>query len=130
MEPACGVYQDEVSTHLLRALYGLEADAGRIGAALARDHGHIGTLRPDLQLLYGSCAEGVRGAQDDLPARLRSLVRYLAHRGGLARAIDADEQHDGLVPAEHLVPAAREGPLYLIAQQVEHRIGIGKSEAR
>ena len=106
------------------------AHACRVGAALARDHLHVGAARPHLQLLDGGGAERVGAAQDDLAASVVRFLGKLAHRGGLARAVDAHEQHARRVAAEDLLAAFGERVGDLVVEHVEHGIGIGKRLAR
>ena len=125
-----GVDEHQVGIFGLGALDGVVAHACRIGAALARDHLHVGALRPHLELLDGGGAERVGAAQDDLAASVVRFLGKLAHRGGLARAVDADEQHARRVAAEDLLAAFGEGVGNLVVEHVEHGIGVGKRLAR
>ncbi len=69
-------------------------EARRIGALLARDHRCAGALAPDLQLLHRRGPERVAGGQHDLQPLAAIMLRQLADGGGLAAAVDADDQHD------------------------------------
>ena len=65
-----------------------------------------------------------------MAARVGRLLGYLTHGGGLAGAVDAHEQHDGLLAAKHVLAALGEGGCYLVVQGVEHGIGVGQRLAR
>ncbi len=125
-----GVDEHQVGPGGLGALDGVVADAGRIAAALAGDHLDPGAAGPHLQLLDGRGAERVGRAQQHMAARVGRLLGYLAHGGGLAGAVDAHEQHDGLLAAEHVLAALSEGGCYLAVQGVEHGVGVGQRLAR
>ena len=120
------VDEHELGTGRFGALQRVVAHARRIGSALAGDHLHSGAARPHLKLLDGGGAEGVGRAQDDRATRIGFRLGELAHGGGLARAVDAHEQHHGLIAAEDVGPGLREGTGDLVVQEVEHRIGVGQ----
>ena len=126
VQAAGRVDEDQIRPDGLGALDRVVAHARRIGAALARDHLDVGAARPDLELLDGGGAERVGRAQDHRAARVGRLLGDLADRGGLAGAVDADEQDERLLAAEDVLPSRREGLGDVLAQQVEHRIGVGK----
>ena len=54
---------------------------------------HPRPLGPDLQLVGGGGPEGIRRAEEDPLALLLQPGGQLADGGGLAHAVDADEQH-------------------------------------
>ena len=75
-------------------LYAVIDHGGGVGALLLLDDGHIGALGPDGELLGGGGAERVRGADDDAAAHGLKASGQFADGGGLAHAVDAnDEQH-------------------------------------
>ena len=76
----------------LGGLDAVEDHGSGIGALmLADDHG-AGALRPDLQLVGSGGAEGVACNQQNLLALLDQPGGDLADGGGLAHAVDADDQ--------------------------------------
>ena len=74
MQAAGRVDEYQIGVFGLGALDGVVAHACRVGAAFARDHLHVGSARPYLELLDGGGAERVGAAQDDLAA---GVVRFL-----------------------------------------------------
>ena len=84
------------------------ADARRVGAALARDDLDARALAPHLQLLDGGGTEGVGAADEAAHAQLVVGVGKLAHRGGLAGAVDAHEEHARRQAGERVALGARE----------------------
>ena len=124
------VDEHEVGAAALGALDGVVAHAGRIAAALAGDHLDVRALRPHFQLLDGRRAERVGAAEDDRATCVGRLLRQLAHRGGLAGTVDAHEQHERGLTAQHVLAAFRERGGDLVVQQVEHGVGVGQRLAR
>ena len=94
MKPAGGVAEDDV--HAARFRRGKRVKQHRAGVRpLFGAHKlTFRAVRPDLQLIRGRGAEGVRRAQQHAPALLLEAVRQLADGGRLADAVDADDQHD------------------------------------
>ena len=92
LEPAGGVHQHDIRAFGARARDRVEGEARRVGAGLARDDRGAGAAGPDAQLLDRRGAEGVAGSQHHLEAVGRELGRELADGGGLAGAVDADDQ--------------------------------------
>ena len=72
----------------------IEHDRGRIGALSRADHVDAGALAQISELLDGRGAKRVGRADDRPSSLLLEHVGQLAHGGGLARAVDADDQHD------------------------------------
>ena len=104
-----GVAEREHVTRAAEALNVTQSAASGAIAALEARHGvplfnRVGIDRPaheagsrpvgpDLELFDGGGAEGVAGDDHHLGALGREVGGDLAQRRGLARAIDADEQH-------------------------------------
>ncbi len=87
-----------------------------------------GALRPDLELLLGGRAERVGGAQQDGAVVLAQLLRELADRRRLARAVDADDEDHGRLLAEverpRLAEHRRDLLLERLAQIAELAAGL------
>jgi hypothetical protein len=94
VEATGGVDDDDVPAALGRRLDRVVGDGRRIAAALAPDEVGLRPLGPDLELLLGRCAEGVRRAEDDGAAVLAQALGELADRGRLPSAVDADDEDD------------------------------------
>ena len=122
MQAAGRVDEDELGAAALRLLHDVVADARRVGAALARDHVDARALAPHLELLDGGGAEGVGAADQAARAGVAGAPGELAHRRGLARAVDAHEEHAArevgervaLGRGELLGEAARQGVAQLL----------------
>ena len=117
------------------------------------DQIHPGAVRPDLQLVDGRRAEGIRRRQQHLLAVLVQVVGKFADGGRLADAVDADDQDNAglggeverLVARKHLGDDLLERPLdgsrvaqafflYLFAQVFTdarrgHRPDVGHNQA-
>ena len=94
VEAAGGVDQEHVGAPGPGRGQAVEGDRGRVGALLVADHRGADAVGPDGQLLGGGGPEGVGGGQHRLLALLGQGQGQLAHGGGLAGAVDADDQHD------------------------------------
>ena len=94
MQPAGGIYDQQVRLLGLGALDGVVHHGGGIGPLLVLHDRHPGPLRPDRQLLRRRGPEGVPGAEHDLPADGLEPQGQLADGGGLAHAVHAHHQHD------------------------------------
>ena len=77
-----------------RRVDGVERDRGRIAPRRAGDAGHAEPLGPDLELADGAGAVGVGRREQHLPALALEPARELGGGGGLAGAVDADQQDD------------------------------------
>jgi hypothetical protein len=75
-------------------LDGVEHDCPRVAALVAPHQLGAHPLGPQLELLGGRGPEGVAGGHDHRPALGHLLVADLADGGGLAHAVDPDEQPD------------------------------------
>ena len=95
MQTACGVRNDHIIAACGGRLDRIKDDGGRVCAFARADDGHTGTACPDLQLLTGSGAEGITGGQHDPLALPGVIIGQLGNAGGLAHAVDADDQNDG-----------------------------------
>ena len=100
MQAPGGVDDDDVAAARLRRRDGVESDRRRVGAPLRADEVGAGALRPDLELLLGRRAVGVRRSEDDGASRLAQAVRELADRRRLAGAVDSDDEDDRRRAAE------------------------------
>ena len=95
METAGGIGDDHVIAPGGGRLHGVEDNGSRVCALAGLDDRHTGAARPDLQLLAGSGAEGVACGQHDLFALTGVVVGQLCDAGGLAHAVDANDEDDG-----------------------------------
>ena len=77
-----------------RLLDAVVDDAGRVAAFLAGDDRRLDPVAPDLELLDRGGAEGVAGGQQHAIILLLQQMAELADGGGLARAVDADDEDD------------------------------------
>ena len=94
LQTAGGVDQHHVDVLRLGGGDGVEGEAGRVGALLARHHRSAGALGPDLELLDGGGAERVAGHQHYAFALATELGGELADGGGFAGAVDPAHQDD------------------------------------
>ena len=94
VQAARGVDQQHVGAGLACLCQGVVGHGGRIGALRPADDIAPGTLAPDLQLLDGRGPKRIGGRQDGLAALVCELFRQLGDRRRLARAVDADDEHD------------------------------------
>ena len=94
MQAACGVGNDHVIAAGRGRLDGVEDDRRRVGALTCADDGHTGAVRPDLQLFAGGSTEGVTGRQHHALALAGIVIGELGDAGGLAHAVDTDDQND------------------------------------
>ena len=88
-----GIDDDDVGGARLGSGHRVVNDRGGIGAGFLFDDFDAVALRPDFQLLDGGGAKGVRGAEHHAAAFLAKAVGELADAGGLARAVDADNEN-------------------------------------
>ena len=93
MEATGGVDEHEPCPAPLGLVDDVVADARGVRAALARHDVDARALSPDLELLDGRGAERVSPADEAGDTVAVRLPGELAHRGGLARAVDAHEEH-------------------------------------
>ena len=100
VQPAGGIHQHHIHAPRLGSLQRIKQHRTGIGALVLTHNVHTGALGPDLQLVGGGGAEGIAGAQQHLLALLAELMGHLADGGGLAHAVDADEQHHGGLGAD------------------------------
>ena len=70
------------------------------------DDVRTGTLRPNLQLVSSSGTERIAGNQQHLLALAHQLGGDLADGGGLAHAVDADDQDHGRLGGKVQLQAA------------------------
>ena len=94
LQPARRVDHQKVRTFGLGLLHRIIGERGRVRTFRRCQHRHAGAIAPDLKLLDRSCAERVARRDHHLLAGGAELRGELADRRGLARAVDADHQHD------------------------------------
>ena len=94
LQPAGGVDDQHIGARHRAPAQRIEDEAGGVGAGRAGDDLGAGALAPDLQLLDGGGAERVAGGEHHLLPSRRRLRGELADRGGLAGAVDADDEDD------------------------------------
>ena len=87
-----GVDDEHVDAGLGRLLDSVPDDAGGIAAFGAGDDRHADAGGPGPQLADRGGAEGVAGGEHDAVILLHQEVRELGDGGGLARAVDADDE--------------------------------------
>ena len=131
---------DDVLAARAGCLDGVVGDRGWVGALRSPDEVGLGALGPDLELLLGGGAPGVGCAEEDGAVVLAQLLRQLADRRGLPRAVHTDhEDHARLTGeieraglAEHLGDLLGERPVQvgqLVARlEPAHELG-GRADA-
>jgi hypothetical protein len=87
---------DEQHVHVLAARFGerVESEAGGVGARRARDHRRTAAAPPDVELVDSGRTEGIAGGEHHRAALGVELGGELADGGGLARAVDADDERN------------------------------------
>ena len=93
MQPSGGVDEDDVHVLGLGGLDAVKHHGGRVRPLVLADDGCAASARPDLQLVCGRRPEGISRHQHDLLSLSGQLLRDLADGGGLAHAVDADDQN-------------------------------------
>ena len=93
MQTTCGIDEDHVHTLCLGGLDAVKDNGSGVCALVLADDGSAGTTCPDLQLVSCSGTEGIACHQQDLLALAHQLLGDLANGGGLADAVNADDQH-------------------------------------
>src|SRR6266481_5569501 len=93
MQASRRIDDDDISRARLGGGHGVVYDSGRIGAGFLFDDFDAVALSPDFQLLDRSGAKRVRGAEHHAASFLAKPVGELPDAGGLARAIDADNEN-------------------------------------
>ena len=95
MQPARGVDQDDIGLHLDRGPHRVKRHGGRVRTLpVGTNRGDADPLAPGLQLVCGSCPEGVCGAEYHVLVLSHQDSRQLADRRGLARPVHPDDHHD------------------------------------
>jgi hypothetical protein len=94
VQPAGGIDEDRIAALRLARRDRIEDNRRGIGAFARAYHLDSGPAGPNLQLFHGRRAKRVGGANQRPPPLILEEVRELAHRGRLARAVDADNQRD------------------------------------
>ena len=94
VQAACGIDDNDVAAARLRRRDRVKDDRRRVCALAVPDDVRTRALRPNLELVGRRRAERVRRGQHDLFALADIACRQLADRGGLADAVDADDQND------------------------------------
>ena len=95
MQAPGGVDQDNVEFALDALLDGSESDRGRIGSLCATHRFDTDPLTPCGQLFSRGSPEGVGCAEQHGPVLSDQHAAQLADSGGLAGAVDPDDQHHG-----------------------------------
>ena len=96
-----GVGQYHIDVPRPRGLQGIENHGTRIGSRLLGAELRAGALGPDVQLLDRGGAKGVACHEHHAQALIAQSPRELADAGGLARAVDADDEHHERLGAAH-----------------------------
>ena len=92
VEPSGGVHQDDVAVPGLGGAHRVKDHRGGVGTFVLLDDLHPRPLGPDGELVGGGGPEGVAGAEEDLlPLSLQGGGQF-ADGGGLAHAVDPDEE--------------------------------------
>ena len=95
VEAARRVGDDHIVAASRGRLDRVEDDSGRVCALSGLDQRHTCPVGPDLQLLAGGGAEGIARCQHDAAALPGVVIGQLRDAGGLAHAVDADDEDDG-----------------------------------
>ena len=95
MQAACGIRNDQIIAACGGRLDRVKNDSGGVCALARPDKGHTRPVGPDLQLFAGGGTEGIACSQHDLFALTGIEIGQLGNAGGLAHAVDADDQNDG-----------------------------------
>ena len=93
LQAAGGIHKEDVHLFGQGAIHGFVGHGGRIGTGGAGMEERAHALGPDLQLLDGRRTEGVGRGDHDLFALHAGTMGQLGDGGGLAHAVDADEEH-------------------------------------
>ena len=93
MEPSRSIAEDHIGISGLGGRDGIKYHRCRVGAFLVAHQIHLRTVCPDLQLVDGSCTEGICRCQQHLFALLAQVVGKLANGGGLAHPVYSDDQN-------------------------------------
>ena len=93
MQSARGVTDDHIAAACGAGVDGIKYHRCRVGAFLVAHQIHLRTVCPDLQLVDGSCTEGICRCQQHLFALLAQVVGKLADGGGLAHPVYSDDQN-------------------------------------
>ena len=93
MQPSGGVDENHVHVPGLGGLNAVKHHRGRVRPLVLADNGRAASARPDLQLIGGRRPEGISRHQHDLLSLRGQLLCDLADGGGLAHAVDADDQN-------------------------------------
>lgn len=96
-----------------------------VASALALHDLDAATLAPDVELLDGCGTEGVARAYEHLATAERSLIGELANRRGLARTIDAHEEHADGVHTQRVRVGLGKETADLVSEHVEYGVRIG-----
>ncbi len=94
LQAAGRVHIEHVHSLLEGAVHGFEGHGGGIGARLLGVEERAHALGPHAHLVYGGSPEGVGRGYHDLPALHAVAVGKLGDGRRLARAVDADHEHD------------------------------------
>ena len=100
MQAACGVGNDHVVAAGGGGLDGVKDDRRRVGTFSGLHDGHPCAVSPDLQLLAGSSTEGIARSQHHPLALPGVVIGQFGNAGGLAHAVDPNDQNDGGLAAQ------------------------------
>jgi len=95
VQAACGIGNDHVVALGGGALDRVKDDGGGVGTLTGLHQRHTGAVGPQFQLFAGSGAEGIARGQHHTLAFLLIQVGQLGDGGGLAHAVDANDQNHG-----------------------------------
>jgi hypothetical protein len=93
VQAAGRIDEDNICIATLGGRHRVEYDGARVGALLVRDDIRADDLAPGLELFDGGGAKRVRGGDDDFLAVFAVRLCQLGNAGGLAGAVDADDQY-------------------------------------
>ncbi len=118
MQAPRGVDEHGIAPLRLRRADGVEHHRGGIGSFSGPNHIDAGASRPDLELLDGRGTEGIGRADQRLLAFMAQRIRQLADGGGLAGAVDADDEGDAWRSGhgDRIVHGSEDGEQFVLHQ--------------
>jgi hypothetical protein len=91
----CGVRKDAIYVSGTSGFYGREQHRGGVAFGGSLDDVHLQALRPYLNLLCGTCPEGIARGEEDGLAFLFQAMGEFGEGGGLPGAVDSHEEIKG-----------------------------------